>query len=723
MLEMALVQMAMERAQQWGFTPMVPPALVKPRAMEGTGFLGQAADDVYHLPADDLYLVGTSEVPLAAYHSDEILDVVVAAAPLRRVQPVLPPRGRLVRQGHHAASSGCTGSTRSRCSSTPRSRSRTPRTSGCSHYERQWLLDLELPFRVIDVAAGDLGLSAIRKFDCEAWVPTQERYREVTSTSNCTQFQARRLDIRLRDGDGRDRARGHPQRHAVRGPAHDHRAAREPPAGRRLRTRAAGAAALPAGTGRAQARRVRRVTPAAPTGWRPRLVALDVDGTLVDWVDGGRVGVGAGARRRAAGAVDAGAHVVISTGRSVPGVLDAVGPARPRRAASPSASNGAVTFSYPPVEMLDVVTFDARETVKLLLEEVPDAHVAVEEIGRGYRINKAFPEGEISGEMVVQSVEELVAEPVTRVIIRSPDQSVEDFAELAQRLGLHGINYYVGYTAWLDLAPQGVSKATGLESVARRLGVAQADVLALGDGHNDVEMLQWAGRGVAMGQSPPSVQEPPTTSPSRSRPTGWPTSWPAGSDPSPGRRSAAGLHHVVERVQHLVDRGHAGDRGAGRSAVCAAAGGLAPGPAQMPLHRGQRALQPVRQHLQRVVGIGRAGGQHRLVVDRSPLAAYAGGGVQVLALGCRAEPVADLLPLGRGRAADEASDVALHHRGVQALGEQRAGRAGGAGPGDEVVELAAYVGRSGGRVGTLLEQRVQVQRGVGGAGGARRVVR
>jgi len=247
------------------------------------------------------------------------------------------------------------------------------------------------------------------------------------------------------------------------------------------------------------------VTPALPEGWQPRLVALDVDGTLVDWGAGGE-SVSAAVREAVHGVVAAGAHVVISTGRSLPGVLDAVGLVGLDSGLA-VASNGAVTMSFPPVEVLDVVTFDASETVKLLLDEVPDAHVAVEEIGRGYRINKEFPAGEISGEMIVQTVDELVAEPVTRVIIRSPDQSVEDFADLAQRMGLHGINYYVGYTAWLDLAPKGVSKATGLASVAERLGVAQADVLALGDGHNDVEMLEWAGRGVAMGQSPLVVQQ------------------------------------------------------------------------------------------------------------------------------------------------------------------------------------------------------------------------
>lgn len=239
--------------------------------------------------------------------------------------------------------------------------------------------------------------------------------------------------------------------------------------------------------------------------WRPGLVALDVDGTLVDWVDGVQT-MSASVREAVRGVVDSGVHVVISTGRAVPGVLDAAELLGLEDGIA-VGSNGAVTFTYHPVELVEVLTFDATKTVEQLLQEVPDAHVAVEEINRGYRINKPFPEGELGGQMVVQSIDELVAEPVTRVIIRSPDQSVQNFTEMAERLGLHGINYYVGYTAWLDLAPEGVSKATGLETVARRLGVAQADVLAVGDGHNDVEMLAWAGRGVAMGQAPISVQE------------------------------------------------------------------------------------------------------------------------------------------------------------------------------------------------------------------------
>lgn len=238
------------------------------------------------------------------------------------------------------------------------------------------------------------------------------------------------------------------------------------------------------------------------TGFRPRLLALDVDGTLVDWdnnlTDAVRDSVHASAA--------AGMHVVISTGRSVPGVLNAANLLGLEDHIA-VASNGSVVFTYSPVDVVHTVTFDAHNAVKLLLEEVPDAAVAVEEIGVGYRINKPFPDGEINGRMIQQSVDELVADPVTRVIIRSPDSSAEDFISMAKRIGLTGTNYFVGYTAWLDLAPEGVSKASGLEVVCERLGVAREDVLAMGDGYNDLEMLRWAGRGVAMGQSPVRVQD------------------------------------------------------------------------------------------------------------------------------------------------------------------------------------------------------------------------
>jgi len=240
-------------------------------------------------------------------------------------------------------------------------------------------------------------------------------------------------------------------------------------------------------------------------GWAPRVVALDVDGTLLDWVGTNQVmslAVVDAVRR----ARQAGVYVVISTGRSVPGVLDAAAMLGLAGGLA-VASNGAVVFDHPPVELVHTVTFDASTAVAELLEQVPEAAVAVEDIGVGYRINKPFPDGEIQGEMVLQSIDELVAEPVTRVIIRSPNQSAEDFAALAEGLGLHGTNYYVGYTAWLDLAPVGVSKASGLQVVVDRLGCSAADVLAIGDGNNDVEMLAWAGRGVAMGQAPTHVQD------------------------------------------------------------------------------------------------------------------------------------------------------------------------------------------------------------------------
>jgi hydroxymethylpyrimidine pyrophosphatase-like HAD family hydrolase len=165
------------------------------------------------------------------------------------------------------------------------------------------------------------------------------------------------------------------------------------------------------------------------------------------------------------------------------------------------ASNGAVVFRYPPLEVVHEETFDARPAVAAVLEEHPGALVGVEERGRGYRVNRPFPDGELSGEMIPTPLEDLVAEPVSRVIIRDPDATAEDFVALAERLGLHGTDYVVGWTAWMDLAPVGVSKASGLQLVCDRLGVDARDALAIGDGRNDLEMLAWAGRGVAMGQA------------------------------------------------------------------------------------------------------------------------------------------------------------------------------------------------------------------------------
>ena len=201
LLELALVNYAISLAVKAGFIPMIPPVLVKPAAMEGTGFLGQAAENVYHLKEDELYLVGTSEVPLAAYHMDEILDsekfplrYAGFSSCFRREAGTYGKDTRGIIRVHQFDKvemfSFC-----------------APEDAAAEHerllaWEKEFLDALEIPYRVIDVATGDLGSSAVRKFDCEAWIPTQNAYREVTSTSNCTEFQSRRLNIRYKDSAG-----------------------------------------------------------------------------------------------------------------------------------------------------------------------------------------------------------------------------------------------------------------------------------------------------------------------------------------------------------------------------------------------------------------------------------------------------------------------------------------------------------------------------------------
>jgi Cof subfamily protein (haloacid dehalogenase superfamily) len=248
--------------------------------------------------------------------------------------------------------------------------------------------------------------------------------------------------------------------------------------------------------------------------WRPRLVALDIDGTLLKWVEGvgtTQMQVSPAVYAAVHRAVEAGAHVVLASGRSPygmnrvadlldlhPGVGDPLWVV---------ASNGAVVFRYPPLVVVHEETFDAAPAVAAILEQRPGALVAVEERGVGYRVNKPFPDGELQGESMIADVSDLVGDPVSRVIIRDPEATAEEFVALAESLGLHGTDYVVGWTAWLDLAPKGVNKASGLRYVARELGVDAADVLAIGDGRNDLEMLRWAGRGVAMGQAIQEVKE------------------------------------------------------------------------------------------------------------------------------------------------------------------------------------------------------------------------
>ena len=202
LLQLGLLQMAIRLAADNGFVPIIPPVLVRPEVMSGTGFLGAHADEIYRVEADDLYLVGTSEVPLAGYHADEILDL--SRGPLR-----------------YAGWSSCFRREAGSYGKDTRGIIRVhqfdkveafvycdPADAEAEHerllgWQREMLARIEVPYRVIDVAAGDLGSSAARKFDCEAWVPTQQAYRELTSTSNCTTFQARRLATRYRDPSGK----------------------------------------------------------------------------------------------------------------------------------------------------------------------------------------------------------------------------------------------------------------------------------------------------------------------------------------------------------------------------------------------------------------------------------------------------------------------------------------------------------------------------------------
>jgi seryl-tRNA synthetase len=202
LLQLGLLQLAIAQALEHGLTPMIPPVLVKPESMEGTGFLGAHASEVYRLEADDLFLVGTSEVPLAAYHGNEILADL--AEPMR-----------------YAGWSSCFRREAGSYGKDVRGIIRVhqfdkvemfsycrPEQATAEHqrllgWEEEMLAKVEVPYRVIDTAAGDLGSSAARKFDCEAWLPSQQRFLELSSTSNCTTFQARRLNVRYRDEDGR----------------------------------------------------------------------------------------------------------------------------------------------------------------------------------------------------------------------------------------------------------------------------------------------------------------------------------------------------------------------------------------------------------------------------------------------------------------------------------------------------------------------------------------
>ena len=237
-----------------------------------------------------------------------------------------------------------------------------------------------------------------------------------------------------------------------------------------------------------------------------RLIALDLDGTTIT-----HAGVLRPAVREAVQAVAAtGMHIVVATGRSIVAttpILNALG----LTTGYVVCSNGAVTLALDTDEpqgyqILETVTFDPAPALELLRDSWPDAVIAVEELGVGFKVSAPFPDGELDGELRVVSWDELVADPVTRVTFRSPTGTSEDFEELAERIGLHEVNYNIGFTAWMDINPEGVSKGSALELLRRRLQVEPMHTVAVGDQRNDLEMLQWAARGVAMGNAPEEVK-------------------------------------------------------------------------------------------------------------------------------------------------------------------------------------------------------------------------
>ena len=207
MLEFALVRYALEKLRGEGFEPVIPPVLVREHALYGTGLLPDTEQQIYRLADDDLFLVGTSEVALASLHAGRDPRRGRAAAPLRRLLDRAFAARPAPRARTRGGSSASTSSTRSRCSASSRPRRRQAEHERLLAIEESILQELEIPYRVVAIAVDDLGASAAKKYDCEAWLPGQGRYRELTSCSNTTDYQARRLDIRYRPDRRQARAR------------------------------------------------------------------------------------------------------------------------------------------------------------------------------------------------------------------------------------------------------------------------------------------------------------------------------------------------------------------------------------------------------------------------------------------------------------------------------------------------------------------------------------
>ncbi len=238
-----------------------------------------------------------------------------------------------------------------------------------------------------------------------------------------------------------------------------------------------------------------------------RLLGLDIDGTIMHW--------GGGISPLVADAVEKARmcrnHVILATGRNIIATMPVAEQLGIRRGWA-VCSNGAVTVKLNPAtpggyDIIEKVTFNPRAALELVQDEMPDAFYAVEDLGVGFRVNREFPMGELTGrQRVVDSFDDLCHDEATRVVVRAPGADVSHFDELVKRIGLSDVTYAVGYTAWLDLTPPGVSKASALEMLRRQLGVYPDHTVAVGDGNNDIEMLQWAGQSAAMGNAPERVR-------------------------------------------------------------------------------------------------------------------------------------------------------------------------------------------------------------------------
>jgi Cof subfamily protein (haloacid dehalogenase superfamily) len=239
-----------------------------------------------------------------------------------------------------------------------------------------------------------------------------------------------------------------------------------------------------------------------------RLLGLDIDGTLMNW--GGDISplvVDAVEKARMCRN-----HVILATGRNIVATMPVAEHLGIRRGWA-VCSNGAVTIRLNPAipggyDIVEKVTFNPRAALELVRQEMPDAFYAVEDLGVGFRVSEEFPMGELVGrQRVVKDFDELCHDEATRVVVRAPGADVSHFDELVKRIGLSDVTYAVGYSAWLDLTPPGVSKASALEMLRRQLGVYPDHTVAVGDGNNDIDMLRWAGQSAAMGNAPERVRE------------------------------------------------------------------------------------------------------------------------------------------------------------------------------------------------------------------------